>query len=236
MKQAFFYIDQIPAVLYGEDAQRVWLFVHGKCGCKEEGADFARIVCPRGTQVLAVDLPGHGARRDGPGFDPWHTVPELRNVMAYLRQRWGHIALRANSLGAWFSMLAFADTPPEKALLVSPVLDMGKLIGNMMLWAKVSPAQLEREGEIPTSFRETLSWRYWQYAKAHPIIKWNTATEILYAGQDHLTDQDTAADFARRFSCGLTVMKNGEHWFHTPEQLEFLRAWVDRYGVEWSMM
>ena len=32
-------------------------------------------------------------------------------------------------------------------------------------------------------------------------------------------------DFVRRFGCGLTVMEDGEHWFHTPEQLDFLREW-----------
>lgn len=124
MKQEIYHTKHIPAVLYGEPSDRVWLFVHGKRGCKEEGAAFAETACPKGAQVLAIDLPEHGARKNETGFDPWHVVPELRDVMAQLRQRWAHIGLRANSLGAWFSMLALADTPPEKALLVSPVLDM----------------------------------------------------------------------------------------------------------------
>lgn len=32
----------------------------------------------------------------------------------------------------------------------------------------------------------------------------------------------TITDFAARHHASLTVMKNGEHWFHTKEQLEFL--------------
>ena len=53
----------LNASLYGPPADRVWLYVHGKGGCKEEAADFAALACPRGWQVLAADLPEHGARR-----------------------------------------------------------------------------------------------------------------------------------------------------------------------------
>jgi len=227
MKQRNLQINQIPSVLYGEGSERVWLFIHGKCGCKEEGAAFAEVACPKGWQVLAIDLPEHGERKGETGLDPWHVVPELRGVMENLRQRGECVRLRANSIGAWFSMLAFADMPPEKALFVSPVLDMEKLIRSMMLWAGVDEERLEREGEIPTNFGETLSWRYLQYAKTHPILQWGAETAILYAGQDNLTTRNTVDAFVRRFDCGLAVMENGEHWFHTPEQLAVLRSWEE---------
>ncbi|MCI2105796.1 MAG: alpha/beta hydrolase [Intestinimonas sp.] len=222
-----FQIHDIPAILYGVNSNRIWLFVHGKCGYKEEAEAFAEIACPKGAQVLAIDLPEHGKRKSETGFDPWHVVPELREVMAYLRQRWMHICLRANSIGAWFSMLALPDMPPEQALFVSPVLDMEQLIRSMMIWASVDEAQLEREGEIPTNFGETLSWDYLQYAKAHPIVKWAAQTAILYAGQDNLTDRGTVNAFVSHFGCNLTVMENGEHWFHTPEQLNVLKSWEE---------
>lgn len=219
-------IEAIPAVLYGGQADRVWLYVHGKHGCKEEGEVFARVVCPKGWQVLAVDLPEHGARRGGPaGFDPWHAVPELQAVLAWARRRWPRAALRATSLGAWFSMLAFGGEALERALFVSPVLDMEKLIRDMMLWAGIDEQRLRAEGEIATDFGETLSWRYFVYAKEHPITRWDVPTEILYADGDNLTGRETVDAFVGRFGCGLTVMENGEHWFHTPEQLAVLEQW-----------
>lgn len=228
MREERFTIGTAPSVLYGEPGDRVYLFVHGKCGCKEEGEAFAEIVCPRGWQVLAIDLPEHGERKGGEsGFDPWHVVPDLRSVLAYARQRWACIALRATSIGAWFSMQAFAGEPLERALFVSPVLEMEKLIRNMMLWASVDEARLEREREIPTDFGEILSWRYLQYAKEHPVTVWNANTVILYPDRDNLTDRTTVDEFARRFGCGLTVMENGEHWFHTSEQLAVLRSWEE---------
>ena len=101
MKETVFQIGQIPAVLYGEEADKVYLFVHGKCGYKEEAEDFAETVCPRGWQVLGIDLPEHGSRKgETDAFDPWHAVPELQTVMVYAREHWSRIALRANSIGA----------------------------------------------------------------------------------------------------------------------------------------
>lgn len=226
MREEKFAIDAIPAVLYGEASERLYLFVHGKCGCKEEGGAFAEIVCREGWQVLAIDLPEHGERQGGePGFDPWHVVPELQSALVYARQRWEHIALRATSIGAWFAMQAFVEEPLERALFVSPVLDMEKLIRNMMLWTSVDEARLEQEGEISTGFGETLSWRYLQYAKEHPVTAWHTDTTILYPGKDNLTDRTTVDEFVHRFGCKLTVMEDGEHWFHTPEQLAVLKTW-----------
>ena len=51
----------IPAVLYGKRSRKVYLYVHGKNGSAAEAARFARTACPAGWQVLAVDLPEHGA-------------------------------------------------------------------------------------------------------------------------------------------------------------------------------
>lgn len=229
MKETRFEIGHIPAVVYGPASENVWLFVHGKCGRKEEGQAFAEIVCPNDWQVLAIDLPGHGERAVGEGtFDPGHVVPELQSVMDYTKERWRSIALRATSIGTWFSMLAFQDTPPERALFVSPVLDMTGLIRRMIGWAGVTETELETRRTIPTDFGEMLSWDYWQYAKTHPICRWDCPTAILYAGGDTMTERETAEAFAARFGCDLAVYDEGEHWFHTPEQLRILMDWERR--------
>lgn len=226
MREECLNIGEIPAVLYGEKQDRLYLFVHGKQGCKEEGKDFAEIAHRKGWQTLAIDLPAHGARQDSTAaFDPWHVVPELQAVMNYGKDHWPTIALRANSIGAWFSMLAFPEETLERSLFVSPVLDMQALILNMMRWAGVDRAQLQAEQEIATPFGETLSWRYLQYAQEHPVTRWKVDTAILYAGKDKLTERSVVDDFVRRFGCDLTVMEEGEHWFHTAEQLAVLRNW-----------
>ena len=216
----------IPALLWGGPAPRVWLYVHGKGGSKEEGEGFATAACPTGAQVLALDLPEHGARRGSPvPLVPWAVVPELRALLDYAQTRWETVALRCTSLGAWFSLLAFGEVRLEKALFVSPVLDMEALIGDMMAWAGVDEDQLRTRGEIPTAFGETLSWRYLQYVRAHRVRAWPTPTALLRAQGDTLVREETVREFLRRFGGTLTVEPEGEHWFHTPEQLAALRRW-----------
>jgi alpha-beta hydrolase superfamily lysophospholipase len=228
MKKEHFQIKGIPSVLWGEPSRKLYLYIHGQGGCKEEAEHFAEIVGCRGWQVLSIDLPEHGERKDEKNsFDPWHAVPELSTVMEHAKLHWNCIALMANSIGAWFSMLSYANETLEKCLFVSPILDMHQLIQNMMVWAGVMEDRLQLEKTIPTSFGQTLSWEYLCYVKAHPITKWSFPTEILYGGKDNLTERGVVENFTGRFGCRLTVMENGEHWFHTPEQLKFLDKWIN---------
>ncbi len=222
-------IQSIPAIVYGDSSESLFLYIHGKMGCKEEAAHLAEIVYPMGYQVLSVDLPGHGERTgEMERFVPWEVVPELQAVYANTQKRWKKINLYANSIGAYFSLLALRDAKLEKSLFVSPVLDMEKLIRDMMGWAGVTQEQLQQAGEIPTAFGEALSWKYLTYAAEKRITKWDIPTAILYAGHDHLTARKTVDDFARQFGCTVTVMEYGEHWFHTEEQLAVLDAWLQK--------
>ena len=230
-------IKNIPVKLYGSDSDKMFLYIHGQCGCKEDAEVFAKVAVPKGWQVLSIDLPEHGERlsesvagkaKELNRFNPWTIVPELKSVMEYIDNKWKKKALAANSIGAWFCMQAFAETEFEKCLMISPMVDMEHMICNMMMWAGVSKEQLEREQVIPTEFGQPLSWEYYSYVKEHPIIKWNASTEILYGENDTLMEYSVVQNFSSRFSCGLTVMEKGEHWFHTPEQIAFLQKWAEK--------
>lgn len=61
--------------------------------------------------------------------------------------------------------------------------------------------------------------------RAHPVT-WHVPTRILYGENDDLTSRETISAFAKRTGAELTVMPEGEHWFHTGEQLGFLDAWI----------
>lgn len=233
MENRKFMIDKIPAVLYGETSEKCFLYIHGKLGCKEEAESFAEIACTKGWQVLGIDLPEHGERKQEKGrLNPWCVVPELQTVLGYMQQHFKMMGLRANSIGAWFAMQSFDGSEFEKCLYVSPVLDMEKLIQSMMQWAGVSERTLKTESLIPTDFGETLSWEYYEYVKRHPITRWRCQTDILYAGNDNMTTRKTVDEFTERFHSSLTVMENGEHWFHTPEQLAVLDQWVTEHIIK----
>lgn len=150
------FIDGIPSIIYGGKSDKVYLFVHGQSGHKEEAESFAEIVSKNGWQVLSIDLPEHGERKNETGrFFPWIIVPELQKIWSCMDSRWERIALRATSVGVWFSMLAFQDKRIEKNLFVSPVLDMEHLIENMMQYAGVTTEELKAKKMIPTGFGQT---------------------------------------------------------------------------------
>lgn len=47
---------QTDAIVIGEKAENVILFVHGQGGNKEEAIRFAKIATPLGYQVIGIDL------------------------------------------------------------------------------------------------------------------------------------------------------------------------------------
>ena len=229
MKAEALSLHGIPALLYGDPSARVFLHVHGKFGCKEEAERFAAIACPLGWQVLSIDLPEHGERKNLPEpLTPWQVIPELRAVSDWMRPRWRHRALYATSMGCWFSMLALQEEELEQALFVSPVVDMLKLIHKLMDWSHVTEEQLQREKTIPTDWDEVLSWDYYTWVKEHPVRRWTVPTALLFGERDHRTDLSTAEDFARQFHAELEVIPGSRHWFQDERQLAALADWTRR--------
>ncbi len=156
---------------------------------------------------------------------PWIVQNQIQSVYDEARERYDYIYVIANSIGAYFAMHTLQTCNIEKALFISPVLDMERLILDMMSLANVSEKDLREKGEIPTDFGETLSWKYLCFVRENPIT-WNVPTEILYAGNDNLVSRQTVNEFISSHNAHLTVMENGEHWFHTDEQLAFLDVWM----------
>ena len=227
MKQQKLTIAGVPAILYGSRSRRVYLYIHGKNGCKEEAERFANTACACGWQVLAIDLPEHGSRKNGPEkLVPWVVIPELQAVYARMQPVWPHIRLYGISIGAWFAMQALQAEKPEKALFVSPVVDMETLITNMMQGTNVTEAQLQAAGKIPTSFGETLSWPYLCWVREHPL-RWKSPTQVLYGDKDALTSRAVMERFRQESGARLTIMEGGEHWFHTPLQLAVMQSWEE---------
>ena len=190
------------------------LYIHGKGGSAAESVHY-RPLFP-GCEVIGLDYQT---------FTPWETGEEIREAVNRLKNEYGDITLVANSIGAFFSMNAGIDGLIRKAYFISPIVDMERLICDMMGRANVTEAQLKAEGVIKTTFGEDLSWDYLCYVHRRPI-RWNTPTEILYGNNDNLTSRETVEDFAEEHNAGLTVMENGEHWFHTEEQMRFLDEWI----------
>ena len=170
------------------------------------------------------------------GFDykfefPWDAKIEFSIFFDTITRNCDDIYLIANSLGAYYSMLSLSDKKIKKAMFISPIVDMEKLILNMMNLTNVSEEELYNKKEIATSFGETLSWEYLSYVRDNPLV-WNVPTDILYAENDNITSLETMTNFVDKTNSRLTIMKNGEHYFHTEEQMNFLDNWFKKYIFE----
>ncbi len=218
----------LPAVRYGAPSERCFLFVHGKFGSRLDAAPFAEAADRCGWQTLAVDLPGHGLRSPGEPV-PWEAVPELQSAARELARLWTTVGFAGVSIGAWLGLTALdgRNAPePARRILISPVADMETLILGMMAASGVSEERLKREGEIPTAFGETLSWRYLTWVREHRIPPRPVPTDLIAGGRDEMMGREAFFALSEKLGASLTLLENSRHWIHTPDELDILKRVV----------
>lgn len=195
--------------------EKIILYIHGKGGSAAEAAHYQSIFSD--CRVIGLDYAAQS---------PWEAREEFPALFDAACGESQSVQVIASSLGAFFTMCALGEKPIERAYFISPVVDMEKLISDMMTWANVTETELRDKQEIQTDFGETLSWAYLCDVRAHPI-RWTVPTYILYGEKDNLISYETISSFADKTKTPLTVMKDGEHWFHTEEQMNFLDKWIE---------
>lgn len=190
------------------------IYVHGKGGNAEEAEHYKKLFPT--CEVIGFDYVSQ---------TPWDAIQEFTDFFDDITAGFSSIILIANSIGAFFAMNALRKARIEKAYFISPIVNMEKLITDMMSWTGVTEADLIEKEMIETAFGETLSWEYLAWVRNHPI-SWNIPTSVLYGISDHLQSLETIQTFAAGNGFDLTIMENGEHWFHTEEQMAFLDNWI----------
>ena len=196
------------------------IYIHGQFGSPDE-ADHYRSLFP-GYDMIGLDYKG---------TKPWETAEEIKEAIAEYRSSYDEIIVIANSIGAYYLMNAGVERDVDHAYFISPIVDMEKLITDMMLWANVSEEELQEKEIIQQENGEDLSWEYLCYVGKHPL-SWHVPTDILYGSRDFLTSIETITSFASEYNASLTIMEDGEHWFHTSQQMAFLDWWISSLKQE----
>ncbi|MCT4687017.1 alpha/beta hydrolase [Vallitalea sp.] len=225
-------IEGIPSVEWGEKKSHVFIAVHGNMSDKEDTVIklLAETAVKKDYQVLSFDLAQHGERKEeNTPCKVQFCVQDLKKIIFYAKQKWENISLFACSMGAYFSLLAYKEEQLEQCLFLAPVVDMGRIISNMMMWFGITPEILQKEKEIETPIGQVLYWDYYSYVKDHPVDIWDIATAILYGAKDDLCEFETIENFAKIFQCEIEIMQEGEHYFHTNEQLDVYKDWLNKY-------
>lgn len=232
MKKFEFKIDNIPTVLWGESSSKVYIAVHGNMSNKQDKPIeiLAQKLVSKGYQVLSFDLPQHGDRAgESEPCKVQNCVNDIKKVISYVKQTTNDISLFACSMGAYFSMASFLhmDLMPQKTLFLSPVVDMNRVINNIMSYFNIDENKLKEEQVIETSIGQTLYWDYYSYVKENPINKWDSKTSIIYGDKDEITQLEVIDKFAKEYNCNLKIIEDCEHYFHTQRQLEEYENWLD---------
>ncbi len=225
-------IDGIPALIWGDKSDKVFITVHGNMSNKEDEVIkiLAEIVVNSGYQLLSFDLPEHGDRKNDTAYlcKVQNCVKDLNDIMEYAKKNYKKINLCACSMGAYFSLLAYKTEDVGQCIFLSPIVNMKIVIDNMMIWSNVTEKELQALKEIKTNFKETLYWDYYKYVKDNPVTNWNKKTYILYGNKDNMQSEDIIKAFSNKFNCTLQILENGEHYFHTKEQLDFYKEWLNK--------
>lgn len=103
------------------------LYVHGKGGTHTEAEKYKK-------NCLGFDIIGIDYKYDV----PWLVQQPLKHTYDTIYKQYDKIFILANSIGAYFVMHTLQNCKIEKALFISPVLDMEQLILDMMNWANIS--------------------------------------------------------------------------------------------------
>ena len=80
------------------------LYIHGQGGNPQEAEQY-RAICPD-LDLIGVEYPQQY---------PWDALPVIQAAYEEARRTHSQIWLLANSIGAYFGMLALQDRPIEKA-------------------------------------------------------------------------------------------------------------------------
>ncbi|MFC0969724.1 alpha/beta hydrolase [Pasteurella multocida] len=194
--------------------KNVVIYVHCKGGNAEEANHYKQFFDDN-FEIIGFDYKS---------LNPWDAKIEFINYFNSIISKYNKIYLIANSIGAYFSLISLSDMPIDKAMLISPIVDMERIILDMMTYENITEDELMLKKEIKTSFGEFLSWQYLSYVRKN-TIHWDIPTNILFADNDNMTSVDTMTNFANKINANLTIMRDGEHWFHTDDQMIFLDNW-----------
>ena len=198
-------------------ADKALVYIHGKGGTASASEQFKSL-------FPNYDIYGFDYKSE----NPWEAESEFKEYFQKLSHEYTSITVIASSLGAYYFMVSGAGEKIRKAFFVSPIVNMERLIQDRMKCADVSDEDLKAKSIIHLSGGEVLSWDYLVWVRNHPI-EWSIPTFILYGEKDHFQSLETMKTFAESIGADLTVMPNGEHWFHTEEQTEFRKKWLNKY-------
>ena len=110
------------------------IYIHGKGGDAEEALHYKSLFSD--CDVIGLDYTAQF---------PWEAKEEFPLLFNSIYRNYKTVEVIANSIGAYFAINALSNQQIEKAYFISPVVDMERLIADMMIWANVTEDELKEK-------------------------------------------------------------------------------------------
>ena len=110
------------------------IYIHGKGGNAEEAIHYKPLFS--NCDVIGLDYIAQF---------PWEAKEEFPLLFNSIYRNYKTVEVIANSIGAYFAINALSNQQIEKAYFISPVVDMERLIADMMIWANVTEDELKEK-------------------------------------------------------------------------------------------
>lgn len=192
------------------------VYIHGQFGNKKE-ADFYSFYTNK-HDVIGLDY------QDG---NPWEVKDKIIKEFEDIASRYKKVYVIANSIGAFYTYMYLSSFKIDMAFFISPLVNMKKVIEKLMKKNAISFDLLKEEKYITLKDGTKLSYDFYQSLSDKD--NWNVKTHILYGEKDKIVDHESIFNFVSNHDASLSIMKNGEHYFHTPGQLKYIRKWINQY-------
>lgn len=156
--------------------------------------------------------------------NPWEVKSTIVSEFIKLTSEYKTIYLIGNSIGAFYACMYLDSFNIKAAFFISPFVNMKNYIETQLRKNKFNLKQFEKTKIIELPDKQILSYDFYQSLLNKD--NWKIKTYILYGEKDNIVDKDSIFDFVSKHNACLSIMKNAEHYFHTPSQLRFIKKWI----------
>ena len=143
------------------------IYIHGKGGDAEEALHYKSLFSD--CDVIGLDYTAQF---------PWEAKEEFPLLFNSIYRNYKTVEIIANSIGAYFAINALSNQQIEKAYFISPIVDMERLIADMMIWANVNSRSLliaKEEDLIKNLNPKITGWKNYYSTKTNE--KWMQALD-----------------------------------------------------------
>ena len=195
---------------------KVVVYIHGMHGSAKEADGFINLP---DYDVIGIDYPNG---------QPWDVGEAVKKEFEQIIKPYDEVVVVANSIGCLYTYECLTSFNIKQAFFISPVASMFEVIGGMMKMNNISLEELKEKKFIEAPGGILLSYDYYMYFSNYKD-SWNVQTEVLWGTKDKMVSRKSVEDFVNlRSNRSLTIKEEAGHHFHTEEEIEFVKNWINK--------